>query len=276
MRKILLLSAIIIITSTAMAQIPEGGFLSVNTWKSIPEPFMFSATTLTPKDLPWTLSYSGGYGERVAGPFGLDGLEQKVSLKGYLGKGFTCFAFAGLGFPRGNVVNSAEQVEVIRNFIGGKKAQGFKLGIGLGASRDYDNVGALLSRVVLYYDLVRWKFVGNVLIQKAFAKYRDNIDVITSLGVNYRVSESLYGGVEAIGEDIEGLWEADAEGGAKVMVGPSINWIPDNSKFSFSVSGGPVMYASHSKLIDPNAIRTLPFQNGLTLRAKVVFNLSGV
>lgn len=258
-----------------MAQIPEGNELSVSEWKSTPEPFLFSATTLTPQDLHRSLTYSSGYGQGVAGAFGYNGVEQQFSVKGYLGKQLTCYASAGLGFPRGNIASSAEQVEIVRNFIGGKKNQGFRLGIGVGANRDYDQVNSLLSRVIVSYDFLRWKFAGNLLFEKAFAKNRDGIDIITSMGFNYRLSASLYGGLEAVGEDLEGLWSAEAEGGAKVMVGPSINLIPDNFRFSFALSGGPVMYVSHSKLIDPTALRTLPFQKGLTIRARVIFNLSG-
>lgn len=276
-KKLLLLLVIGFIAFTAMAQVNEGHELpSVNKWKSTPLPFLFSATTLIPQDNHWNFTYMGGYAHNVADAFGYNGLEQKISVKGYLGKRFTCIAFAGLGFPKGNIVNSAEQVEVIRNFIGGKKTGGFNLGIGLGAARDYANVGSLLSRIVIGYSHQRWDFVGNALLQHAFASDRDPLDVITSIGFHYRLTPSLYCGVESVGEDLEGLWEADeAEGGAKVMAGPSISWVPDNSRFSFALSGGPVMYVTHSKLIDPDALRELPFQNGLTLRAHIVFNLSG-
>ena len=276
-KRIILVLVIGIITSAAaIAQNTDKIGLSVNQWKSTPLPFLFSTTTLTPQDNHWNFTYSGGYGQNISGAFGYNGLEQKVSIKGYLGKRFTCIAFAGLGFPKGNIINSAEQVEVIRNFIGGKKAQGFRLGIGLGAARDYANVGSVLGRVVLGYQVNRWNLIGNVLFQHAFGPNRDPLDYITSLGFHYRLTNSLYCGIESVGEDIEGLWSPEAEGGAKVLVGPSVNWEPDNSRFSFALSGGPVMYLTHSKLIDPAALRQLPFQNGLTLRARIVFNLSGV
>lgn len=277
-KKLLLLLVTGFIVSTAVAQINEGHELpSVTRWESTPLPFLFSTTTLTPQDNHWNFTYTGGYGQNVDGAFGYNGLEQRISVKGYLGKRFTCIAFAGLGFPKGNIVNSAEQVEVIRNFIGGKQTGGLSLGIGLGAARDYENVGSLLGRIVLGYQHQRWNFVGNALLQHAFASDRDPLDVITSLGFHYRVTTSLYCGIESVGEDLEGLWKAnEAEGGAKVLVGPSINWEPENSRFSFALSGGPVMYVTHSKLVDPNALRELPLQSGLTLRAHIVFNLSGV
>ena len=97
---------------------------------------------------------------------------------------------------------------------------------------------------------------------------------ITSLGIHYRFTGNLYGGMEAIGEDLEGLWEEDeAEGGAKIMLGPSLNLAPSHSYFSFSLSGGPVMYVTRSPVTNPNAIRELPSENGLTLRARIIYTI---
>lgn len=243
--------------------------------KRTPEPFLFSVTSLTPGDLKWSLDYSGSYGERVSGPFGYDGISQQLSVKGYLGKKLTLYANVALGLL-GDRTASAQQAELIRNFVGGKKKTGFNLGSGLGVRRDYSNVKSMLSRVTLRYEAPRWKAAGNLLFEKAFARNRDAIDVISSLGFHYRLSGSLYGGFEAVGEDIEGFWdEEEAEGGAKLMVGPSVNVTPQKSRFSFSLSGGPVFYGTQNQRTNPLAIRELPLQSGLTVRAKIVYSLSG-
>ena len=263
----------LLIGLTAMAQISEENNLYAA--KRTPEPFLFSVTTLTPEDLKWSLDYSASYGERVNGPFGYDGIGQQFALKGYLGKRYTLYANAALGFPREDNVSSAQQVEVIHDFIGGKKNLGLRFGVGMGVSRDYINVKSLLSRVTVSYDAPRWKAGGNILFEKAFAANRDNIDVITSIGFHYRLSGNLYGGFETVGEDLEGFWdEEEAEGGAKLLVGPSLNMTTNNSRMSFSVSGGPVFYATRNQVTNPEALRELPSQPGLTLRARVIFNLS--
>ena len=274
MNKILPALLITLLTGiSAMAQLPEENNLF--TAKRTPEPFLFSVTTLTPEDLKWSLDYSTSYGERVSGPFGYDGIGQQFALKGYLGKRYTLYANAALGFPREDNVSSAQQVEVIHDFIGGKKNLGLRFGVGLGASRDYINVKSLLSRVTLSYDAPRWKAGGNILFEKAFAANRDDIDVITSIGFHYRLSGNLYGGFETVGEDLEGFWDdEEAEGGAKLLVGPSLNMTTNNSRMSFSVSGGPVFYATRNQATNPEALRELPSQPGLTLRARVIFNLS--
>lgn len=272
-KKYLILLIFIMTGATAIAQIPKEEHLYET--KRTPEPFLFSVTTLTPQDLSWSMDYSTSYSERVTGPFGYDGIGQQFAIKGYLGKRFTLYANAAIGFPGKDNVSSAQQAEIIRDIIGGKKNLGLRFGIGLGISRDYSSVMSMLSRVTLSYDALRWKAGGNILFEKAFAENRDDIDVITSLGFHYRLLNNLYGGFETVGEDLEGFWEEDeAEGGAKLMVGPSLNMTTNNSRISFSVSGGPVIYATHSQIANPEAIRELPSQPGLTLRARIIFNLS--
>ncbi len=272
-KKFLAFTISVVMGVTAIAQTQDKKDLPAT--KKSPSPFLFSETTLTPEDLSWSLDYSTSYGERVAGPFGYEGIGQQLGIKGYLGKRMTLFASAALGIPQNDNVSSAQQAEVIRDFIGGKTKQGLRLGAGLGAGRDYNNVTSLLSRVTVSYDAPRWRAGGNILFEKAFAQNRDNIDVITSLGVHYRLLGNLYGGVETVGEDLEGFWDKEeAEGGAKLLVGPSLNMTTNNSRISFSVSGGPVFYATRNQISNPEAMRELPSQSGLTLRTKVIFNLS--
>ena len=273
-KKIIALLIAGLIGTSAMAQeLKDNDLITV---KRSPEPFLFSTTTLTPEDLKWSMDYSSSYGERVSGPFGYDGIGQQLAVKGYLGNRFTCYANTSFGFSSGAQVLSAQQAEIIRDLFGGKKSMGLRIGLGIGVQRDYVNVKSLLSRVTASFDAPRWKIGGNLLFEKAFAKDRDDIDVISSLGFHYCLLGRLYGGMEAVGEDLEGFWEKDeAEGGAKLLIGPSLNMTSNNSRISFSISGGPVVYATHSPLSNMEAMRELPNQPGLTIRARVVFNLSG-
>src|ERR1035437_3427183 len=263
-----------LIGAAAMAQEFKDNDLC--TVKRSPEPFLFSTTTLTPQDLKWSMDYSSSYGERVSGPFGYDGIGQQLAVKGYLGNRFTCYASTSFGFSGGNQVLTAQQAEIIRDLFGGKKNMGLRIGLGIGVQRDFNNVKSVLSRVTASFDAPRWKIGGNLLFEKAFAKDRDDIDVISSLGFHYCLLGKLYGGMEAVGEDLECFWEKnEAEGGAKLLIGPSLNMTSTNSRISFSISGGPVVYATHSPLINTEAMRELPNQPGLTIRARVVLYLSG-
>lgn len=273
-RKILILFVLAIFSLYAEAQSTDRTELYVTNQTA--EPFLYSVSALTPHDLAWTFNYSSSYGERVSGPFGYDGVSQQLAVKGYLGSQFTLYAFATVGFPGQNAVASAQQAEIIRNLIGGKKSEGLRVGMGLGFSRDFDDVKSLLSRATVSFDTKRWKAGGNLLFEKAFASNRDAIDIITSLGFHYCLTGNLFAGFEAIGEDLEGFWDPEeAEGGAKLMIGPSVNMAPKKSRFTFSLSGGPVFYATQNEASNPAAMRELPSQAGLTIRARVIFNLSG-
>ena len=106
-------------------------------------------------------------------------------------------------------------------------------------------------------------------LKKAFASNRDKIDVISSFGFHHVLFGKLYGGFETVGEDLEGFWDQEeAEGGAKLLVGPSLNMTTNNSKISFSLSGGPVFYATQNQVTNPDAIRELPSQAGPNLKSK--------
>jgi hypothetical protein len=272
-KRTLLLLLTIISSLASLAQVKEQGELYLD--KRTSEPFLFSKTTLTSSDNPWSIDYSTSYGERVSGQFGFDGVGQQVGLKGYLGKKFTFYGQAAFGFDHEHNVASAQQAEVIHDFIGGIKVKGLRLGVGLGMGRDFTSVFSVLSRITASYDNINWKAGGNILLQKSFAANRDAIDIITSIGFHYRLYGGLFAGFETVGEDLEGFWDQEeAEGGAKLLVGPSLNMTTKDSKMSFSVSGGPVFYATQNQATNSGAIRELPSQNGLTLRAKVIFNLS--
>jgi hypothetical protein len=269
--------SILVLLSAALfsfGQNPEKELFTVSPRTS--EPFLYSVTSLTAHDLKWSFDYSGTYGENVPGSLGYEGVSQQFAVKGYLGKQFTLYANASLGFPGENEIASAQQVEVLRNFIGGKKSTGIALGWGIGVRRDFTNVKSILSRGTLSFNTDRWRLNGNALFEKAFASNRDAVDVIFCAGVHYNFAPGFYGGVEAIGEDLEGFWDKEeAEGGAKLLVGPSLNLVPKKSRFSFSVSGGPVFYATQNQMTNPDAIRELPKESGLMIKARVVFNLSG-
>lgn len=241
-----------------------------------PQPFLFSVNTLTGTSAYWSLNYSGSYGERAATPFGYNGVDQQLAVKGYLGNRFTFYANAAVGFARDGGTTSAQQAELMHDFIGGKQPFGPRIGLSLGASRDWTNVKSIFSRVTASFDAASWKFTGNLRFEKAFDKFRDDIDLVTSVGFHHRITGSFFGGVEAVGQDLEGFWDSEeAEGGAKLLVGPSINYVPTGSRFGFSICGGPIFYATHSNVIPSEAIRDLSTisQNGYTIRAQVSFNL---
>ena len=64
--------------------------------------------------------------------------------------------------------------------------------------------------------------------------------------------------IEFIGEDLEGFWEADeAEGGARLLVGPSLRIAPTTRRWQIGVAGGPIIHATRSNRAS-DAARGLP------------------
>ncbi len=238
-----------------------------------PQPFLFTINTLNPAARGWSVSYFGGYGERTVTPLGYNGVDQNVAVKGYLGDKFTIMASMGVGFGNNGDVKSLQQAEVLRDFIGGNQPFGFRAGASLGFRREFNNDKVALTRINAAYDNLNWKFGANVRFEKAFDKNRDGLDVISSFGIHRKISGELFGGIEAVGQDLEGFWETDeAEGGARVLVGPSLNYVPMSSRFSFTLCGGPIIYATRSTpAFNEFAVRELPTSNGFTMKFNVGF-----
>ncbi|HEY4196007.1 MAG TPA: hypothetical protein VGM63_10755, partial [Mucilaginibacter sp.] len=156
---------------------------------------------------------------------------------------------------------------------GGNEPTGFRMGAGLGFRREFNNDKVALSRVTAMYEDLSWRFGANVRFEKAFDKERDAFDVISTLGVQRHITGQLFGGIEAVGQDLEGFWETDeAEGGARLLVGPSLNYAPVTSRFSFTLCGGPIIYATRSTpAFNEFAVRELPLSNGFTMKFNVGF-----
>jgi hypothetical protein len=96
------------------------------------------------------------------------------------------------------------------------------------------------------------------------------------MGVARHVLPALHVGVEMIGEDLEGFWEAEeAEGGARILLGPSIRPAPPSARWQLSVAGGPVLHATRSAGTSV-ATRSLPSsggRNGFAVRASWSYGL---
>ena len=238
-----------------------------------PQPFLFTVNTLNPEARGWSLNYNGGYGQRTVTPLGYDGVDQNIGVKGYLGAKLTFLASMGIGFGNNGDIKSLQQIEALRDFIGGNAASGFRLGAGLGFRREFNNDKVALSRVTAAYENVKWRLGANVRFEKAFDNVRDGLDVISSIGVHRQISGEIFGGIEAIGQDLEGFWETnEAEGGARLLIGPSLNYAPESSRFSFTVCGGPIFYATRSTpAYNQFAVRELPTSNGFTMKFNVGF-----
>jgi hypothetical protein len=234
-------------------------------------PFVYTVTTSGPASAPdrrsWAVYYDSGYGERATDPFGYNGVEQRLGFQGRLGTGVTVLGHAALG-AGGEATRSSQEAEVLKDVLGSGSRT--RLAVGLGARREWGGTTAALGRVSLGWSGRRTLLFGNLRLEKPFAEGRDAVDLITTLGWLQRVGRGLRIGVEGVGEDLEGLWEpGEAEGGAKLYVGPTLHWSTPTERLWLSASGGPVVYATRSGRTSP-APRPLDASgNGFTVRVSV-------
>ena len=79
-----------------------------------------------------------------------------------------------------------------------------------------------------------------------------------AVGWARELSHGVSLGVEAIGEDLEGLWDlTEAEGGARVLAGPSLHIAPAGRRWQLTATGGPVFHPSDTGRVS-DALRDLP------------------
>ncbi len=262
------LSTVLSLKAQTISQEPTGATFEQ------PQPFLYTVTTLNPAARQWSLNYSGGYGQNTVTPVGFNGVDQNIAVMGYLGSRITMLASMGVGFGNNGNVQTIQQAEFLKDFIGGKSVTGFRFGTSLGLRREFTSDVIALTRVNAAYETLGWKLGANVRFEKAFTADRDNLDVITTVGIQRRLSGQLFGGIEAVGQDLEGLWDTEeAEGGARILVGPSLNFVPVASRLSFALCVGPIIQATRSTLaLNDSAVRDLPLVNsGFTVKFNVGF-----
>ena len=236
-------------------------------------PFVFSVAT-GPPGLPsdparrsWTAYYDAGYGERTAEPIGYDGVEQRFGVQGRLGAGLTLLGHVGLGIGDA-ATRSSQQAELLKDVLGSTSS--LRLAVGVGARREWEGTTAALARVCLGWSSRQTLLFGNLRVEKPFASGRDAVDLITTLGWLQSVGHGLRLGVEAVGEDLEGFWEADeAEGGAKLYAGPALHWTAPAGRLWLSAGGGPIVYATRSSRSSPAPRPLDAAGNGFTMRVSV-------
>ena len=116
-----------------------------------------------------------------------------------------------------------------------------------------------------------WRLDGNMLFQKPLSAGRDAVDLITSVGWARKLPRGVSLGVEAIGEDLEGFWSADeAEGGARLLAGPSLLVSPSGQRWQLIATGGPLFHPADTGR-SSGAFRDLPPD---TKRASYAFKAS--
>jgi hypothetical protein len=135
-----------------------------------------------------------------------------------------------------------QQVDVVRRVFSSRL---LSIAGGGGVRQEWDGTSILVGRVLAGVDVGRARLQGSVVIERALssAVAHDAADLITTLGWSRRVGSRVSVGVEGIGQDIEGFWNpAEADGGARLLVGPSLHAQSTGGRWAASLTAGPVVH----------------------------------
>jgi hypothetical protein len=219
-------------------------------------PFVFSLTTTPDTSRSQVLvNIDLGLGESAFQSTQSNGPEQRVGVQASLGR-WTLVGRFGVASVN-QAYQTSQQGEVLFSVFTQASA-GVAVAVGGGMLREAGGTNVMLARVVAGREFQNWRAHGNVLFQKPLAADRDALDLITSVGWARRLSRSVSLGVEGIGEDLEGFWDrAEAEGGARLLVGPSLHIAPPGRRWQLSFAGGPMFHPTNTGR-SSGAFRDLP------------------
>jgi hypothetical protein len=231
-------------------------------------PFLF---TVMPTAATKTAAYGYyelGYGERTFEPVAGDRIEQAVGVRATVGSSLMVLARTGVSTfggdtrvsPRGEVLYSRPVGKTVR------------VAAGVGYAREYSRTDVMLARFGVGRATSRSMMHGNLMLEKPMSGERDAVDLITTVGAGRKLGSAVTMSIEAVGQDLEGVWDPEEkDGGARLMAGPSIAIAPPAARWQLTVGGGPIIRATRSSF-DSGADRPLPTRNGYVLRSAVGFN----
>jgi hypothetical protein len=218
-------------------------------------PFVFSVTTAARAAAPQVrVDYEVGVGEQALHQQITNGPEQRLGLHAALGR---MTVVGHVGMTSDTSYQTSQQGELLVSLFGPSSSPR-SLAVGGGILHEATGANVLLARIVAGHEGDTARVHGNVLLQKPLSAERDAMDVITSVGWAMRITPAWAVGVEGLAEDLEGFWDPlEAEGGARILVGPSVHVAPPSKRWQLSFVGGPTLHPAASGRVS-KAIRDLP------------------
>ena len=217
-------------------------------------PFIFSVATAPDSKPAVRVDYDLGVGESAFQSDSSNQPEQRVGVQASRGR-LTLLGRVGIA-EVGSSYQSSQSGEALYSIL--RPQRRVALAAGGGVLHEAGGVNVLLARVVAGRIADTWRLHGNLLFQKPLASERDAVDLITSVGWARKLTRDVSLGVEAIGEDLEGFWESEeAEGGARLLAGPSLHIGPAGHRWQLSATGGPMFHPSDTGRTS-GALRDLP------------------
>jgi len=239
MRLMFLWSAVILLAAPAAAQ---------------DRPFLFLTTTAEKTRPAARFDYEVGLGEGAFHSDGSNQPEQRIGVQATFGR-MTFLGRFGIS-DVGSSYQSSQSGEALYSLI--EPGRRTALAAGAGVLHEAEGVNVLLARVIAGRNTDASRLYGNLVFQKPMSTERDAVDLITSVGWARKLSHGVSLGVEAVGEDLEGFWDTqEAEGGARLLAGPSLHISPAKARWQLTATGGPVFHPSDTGRAS-SALRDLP------------------
>jgi hypothetical protein len=234
-------------------------------------PFLFVTTTTDESKSALRFDYDVGLGESAFQSDTANQPEQRIGLHISLRR-LTLLARFGV-IDVGSSYQSSQSAEALYSIFG--FAGPVSLAGGGGVLHEAGGVNVLQARLVAGRKTDSTRLYGNALLQKPISEGRDTVDLITSVGWARRLSPGLSLGVEAIGEDLEGFWDREeAEGGARLLAGPSLHISPPGARWQLNATGGPVFHPRDTQR-SSGALRDLPPETrGTSYAFKVALSIA--
>jgi hypothetical protein len=219
-------------------------------------PFVFSIVTTTDASAPQVrVDYEIGVGEQTFHQQTTNGPEQRLGIQASVGR-LTLIGHVGVAGAT-DTYQTSQQGELLFSLLAPGVSR-VALAVGGGILHEAGGTNVVLVRVVAGHEGTLSRVNGNLLFEKPMASLRDNMDVLSSVGWAARITPTWALGIEAIGEDLEGFWDPqEAEGGARLLVGPSVHIAPPHKRWQLSVAGGPTFHPTTSERTS-SALRDLP------------------
>lgn len=174
------------------------------------------------------IELESAYGSREAGPVGDKGYEQILRLRYDIGSRFFVSGQGGLLFDdKGYKAPSGGGEVGVKALV--QELHQINFTLAAGYLYDYQGVHVPRLRVGLGRRFGDFDLVLHALLEfpQSSSTHRDTVDLISGLAMSYRVNSWFSPGLEILMQDIEGFWEKEeAEGGAKLLVGPTLGFKP--------------------------------------------------
>ena len=116
---------------------------------------------------------------------------------------------------------------------------GTRISAAIGALRETTGSMGAWATLALSEEVGRFRLLANVHGEHVVAPARDALDLMVTAGASYKIVGPLRAGMEYVAQDIEAAFDdtADAEGGMRHLIGPTLAIeIPESR---FSIAGGP-------------------------------------